>query len=307
MRLGLHLKDKHRYRHFRSGFGDGYEVRVLSLIKSSHPRMLAATVIFRWSCCYMNLHNKTVVITGVASGIGSEVARLARFHGATVIGIDCRPVTMTLHGFFHADLGDPASIDALIAQLPERIDVLANIAGVPGTVAADLVAKVNYLGLRHLTQALLPRLAPGGNVINMTSLLGAEWPQRLELHKQLAATPDFAAGLDWLAAHPVPASTCYQYFKEALIVWTMLRSRDWFAGHGVRVNSVAPGPVFTPILGDFVSMLGPDRVQADASKMKRPAYADEVAEAVIFLACDAARWINGVNLPVDGGLAATTI
>ncbi|AIC09928.1 coniferyl-alcohol dehydrogenase [Xylella fastidiosa] len=255
----------------------------------------------------MNLQNKTVVITGVASGIGSEVARLARFHGATVIGIDCRPVTMTLHGFFHADLGDPASIDALIPQLPERIDVLANIAGVPGTVAADLVAKVNYLGLRHLTQALLPRLAPGGNVINMTSLLGAEWPQRLELHKQLAATPDFAAGLDWLAAHPVPASTCYQYFKEALIVWTMLRSRDWFAGHGVRVNSVAPGPVFTPILGDFVSMLGPDRVQADASKMKRPAYADEVAEAVIFLACDAARWINGVNLPVDGGLAATTI
>lgn len=141
----------------------------------------------------------------------------------------------------------------------------------------------------------------------MTSLLGAEWPQRLELHKQLAATPDFAAGLDWLAAHPVLASTCYQYFKEALIVWTMLRSRDWFAEHGVRVNSVAPGPVFTPILGDFVSMLGPDRVQADASKMKRPSYADEVAEAVIFLACDAARWINGVNLPVDGGLAATTI
>lgn len=38
----------------------------------------------------------------------------------------------------------------------------------------------------------------------MTSLLGAEWQQRLELHKQLAATPDFAAGLDWLAAHPVP-------------------------------------------------------------------------------------------------------
>ncbi|MDS9989616.1 3-alpha-hydroxysteroid dehydrogenase [Xylella fastidiosa] len=54
-------------------------------------------------------------------------------------------------------------------------------------------------------------------------------------------------------------------------------------------------------------MLGPDRVQADASKMKRPSYADEVAEAVIFLASDAARWINGVNLPVDGGLAATTI
>ncbi|AXI83782.1 SDR family oxidoreductase [Xylella taiwanensis] len=255
----------------------------------------------------MNLHNKTVLITGVASGIGAEVARLARFQGATVIGIDCQPVTMTLHGFHHADLGDPASMDTLIAQLPERVDVLANIAGVPGTAPVDVVAKVNYLGLRHLSHALLPRIAPGGSVINMTSLLGAEWPQRLELHKQLASTPDFAAGLDWLAAHPVPASSCYQYFKEALIVWTMLRSRDWFAEHAVRVNSVAPGPVFTPILGDFATMLGPERVQADAAKMKRPAYADEVAEAVVFLASDAARWINGVNLPVDGGFAAAAI
>lgn len=47
----------------------------------------------------MNLQNKTIVVTGVASGIGAEVARLARFHGATVIGIDRTPVQMTLHGF----------------------------------------------------------------------------------------------------------------------------------------------------------------------------------------------------------------
>lgn len=255
----------------------------------------------------MNLHNKTLLVTGVASGIGAEVARLARFHGATVIGIDRQPVNMTLHGFHQADLGDPASIDALVAQLPERIDALANIAGVPGTAPVDVVAKVNYLGLRHLSQALLPRIVPGGSIINIASILGAEWPQRLDLHKQLAATGSYAAGSDWLAAHPVPQDTCYQYFKEALIVWTLLRSRDWFADHSVRVNSVAPGPVFTPILGDFVTMLGPERVQADAGKMKRPAYADEVAEAVVFLASDAARWINGVNLPVDGGLAATSI
>ncbi|WP_340648048.1 coniferyl-alcohol dehydrogenase [Pseudoxanthomonas winnipegensis] len=255
----------------------------------------------------MHLHNKTLVVTGVSSGIGGEVARLARFHGARVIGVDRNPVSMTLEAFHQADLGDPAAIDALVAKLPARIDALANIAGVPGTAPVELVAKVNYLGLRHLSQALLPRIVPGGGIINVASILGAEWPQRVELHRALAETPDYAAGEAWLAAHPVPQPTCYQYFKEALIVWTARRAQDWFARHDVRVNSVAPGPVFTPILGDFVTMLGPERVQADAGKMKRPAYADEVAEAIVFLASDAARWINGVNLPVDGGLAASAI
>ena len=255
----------------------------------------------------MSLYGKTLIVTGVASGIGAETARLARFHGARVIGVDRQPVNMTLDAFYQADLGDPASIDALVAQLPARIDALANIAGVPGTAPVDTVARVNYLGLRHLSEALLPRIVAGGAVINIASILGAEWPQRLDLHRELADTAGYENGLRWLEAHPVPQATCYQYFKEALIVWTANRSQDWFAKHSVRVNSVAPGPVFTPILGDFVTMLGPERVEADAGKMKRPAYADEVAEAIVFLASDAARWINGVNLPVDGGLAATAI
>jgi len=255
----------------------------------------------------MNLIGKTLLVTGVASGIGAETARLARFHGARVIGVDRQPVNMTLDAFHQADLGDPAAIDALAASLPERIDALANVAGVPGTAPADVVARVNYLGLRHLSEALLPRMAPGGSVINVASILGAQWPKRLGLHRELADTAGFDAGVQWLGAHPVPQATCYQYFKEALIVWSARRSRDWFAKHSVRVNSVAPGPVFTPILGDFVTMLGQERVEADAARMKRPAYADEVAEAIVFLASDSARWITGVNLPVDGGLAATTI
>ncbi|KFF47634.1 3-alpha-hydroxysteroid dehydrogenase [Gammaproteobacteria bacterium MFB021] len=254
----------------------------------------------------MQLYGKTLVVTGVASGIGNEVARLARFHGARVIGVDRHPVDMTLDAFHQADLSDPQAIDALVAALPARLDGLANIAGVPGTADPALVARVNYLGLRHLSQALLPRLS-GGSVVNVTSILGAAWAERLEAHRALADTPDFTAGEQWLAAHPVPAESCYQYFKEALIVWSARASRPWFASQDVRVNCVAPGPVFTPILDDFVTMLGPERVAADAGKMKRPAFADEVAEGIVFLLSDAARWINGVNLPIDGGLAATAL
>lgn len=64
----------------------------------------------------MNLQNKTLIVTGVASGIGAELARLARFQGATVIGVDRHAPQLTLDSFVQADLGDPASIDALVAR-----------------------------------------------------------------------------------------------------------------------------------------------------------------------------------------------
>jgi NAD(P)-dependent dehydrogenase (short-subunit alcohol dehydrogenase family) len=255
----------------------------------------------------MNLQGKTLVITGVSSGIGAEAVRIARFSGARVIGVDRNDPGLTLDGFVKADLGTPEAIDAAVAQLPEKIDALANIAGVPGTAPAKLVGEVNYLGLRHLTQAVLPRIARGGSIVNVASILGGEWRERLALHKELAAIPGFSEGARWLRDHPVPQETCYQYFKEALIVWSTVQSQQWFLQHGVRMNCVAPGPVFTPILGDFVTMLGAERVQADAHRMLRPGFADEIAPVIAWLCSDESRWISGANLPVDGGLASTYI
>lgn len=252
-----------------------------------------------------SIHGKTIVITGVSSGIGGETARLLRQQGARVIGLDRNDPSITLDGFVKADLSEQAAIDAAFAQLPAQFDALCNIAGVPGTAPVDLVARVNYLGLRHLSTRALERLPAGGSIVNVSSILGAEWPQRLATHKALAEVAGFEAGLAHLARHPVAQESCYQFFKEALIVWTHVQSQAWFLRHGVRMNCVAPGPVFTPILGDFVSMLGEARVQADAHRMKRPAYADEVAPVIAFLCSDAARWVSGVNLPVDGGLAST--
>jgi NAD(P)-dependent dehydrogenase (short-subunit alcohol dehydrogenase family) len=254
-----------------------------------------------------SLLGKTIVVTGCCSGIGADFAKLARSQGARVIGVDRNDPMLTLDGFVKADLGDAKSIDEAVAQLPLRIDALANIAGVPGTAPVDAVARVNYLGLRHLTHSLLPRVGEGGSIVNISSILGAEWPARLELHRALGATHGFAEGAQWLRDHPVAQDSCYQYFKEALIVWTLTQSQKIFLERGVRMNCVAPGPVLTPILGDFVQMLGQERVQKDAHRMKRPAFSDEVAPVIAFLCSDAARWVSGINLPVDGGLASTYV
>ena len=252
----------------------------------------------------MTLQGKTIAITGASSGIGAEVARLARFQGAHVIGLDRNDPMISLDGFVRIDMGDPSAIDAAVTALPTGIHALVNAAGLSGMADKDLVARVNYLGLRHLTEALLPKIAKGGAVVNITSILGAEWPKRVDAHKELAETKTWAEGAAWLAANPVPQETCYQYFKEALIVWTKKRGYQTFMQHDIRMNSVAPGPVFTPILGEFVQMLGEERVAADAAHIKRPAIADEIAPPVLFLCADAARWVTGINLPVDGGIDA---
>lgn len=253
----------------------------------------------------MTLQGKTIVVTGVSSGIGAETARLLRYQGARVVGLDRNDPMLTLDGFVKADLSEQSAIDAAIKQLPERIDALCNVAGVAGTSPVGLVQRVNYLGLRHLCEQVVERMPEGGSIVNVASILGYFYNQRLEAHKALAKTTSFEAGLAWLARHEVEQKTCYEYFKEALIVWTMQRSHDFFMQRGVRMNCVAPGPVFTPILGEFVAQLGEERVAADAHRIKRPGLADEIAPALVFLCSDASRWISGVNLPVDGGFAAT--
>ena len=246
---------------------------------------------------------KTYIVTGVASGIGAETCKVLKSQGAKIFGVD-RNETDNADEFFQADLSDPASIDALIAALPSNTNGLANIAGVPPTAPADVVIKVNLIGLRRLTEGLVPKLAENASIANLASLAGFGWPNAVDQCKA-ALNLDFNSDVSaFVDANDLNAPGGRSYFlsKEALVVWTMQNRWAW-RDRGVTMNCVSPGPVDTPILGDFIETLG-ERAEEDMKVMDRPGHPTDVAPVVAFALSDGAKWFRGANLTVDGGMSS---
>lgn len=246
-------------------------------------------------------NNKIIVVTGASSGIGAETARLLTEQGAQVIAVDVNTPKNPLGQFIQADLSDPAGIEHLVQQLPPGIHGLANIAGVPPTRPAVQVLKVNLVGLKRLTQLLIPKLADGAAIVNLASLAGIGWPQAvpaIRASEQL----DFANIEAFCQQHGIDAGNSYFFTKEALIAWT-LKNRWTWRERGIRMNAVSPGPVDTPILGDFIETLGA-RAEEDMRVMDRPGRPADIAPVVAFLLSDGAAWIRGANIPTDGGMHA---
>lgn len=253
------------------------------------------------------LAGKSIVVTGAASGIGAATAALLHASGATVIALDRNRPADARGSWITVDLADPASIGAAVAAFPARIDGLCNVAGVPGTAPVAAVARINYLGLRAITEAAVARMSAGAGVVNVASGVGLGWPARAARHAELARTTDFASGLAWLEAHPVAQGDAYRYFKEALIVWTFDRAPALWRAHRVRMNCVSPGPVETPIIGEFRKDFGDAMVDGTIARAGRPATPDDIAPAIAFLASDHAGWINGANLSTDAGVGAPRV
>jgi NAD(P)-dependent dehydrogenase (short-subunit alcohol dehydrogenase family) len=218
-----------------------------------------------------------------------------------VIGIDRMEPRLSLSGFHRCDLTDPAQIDATIAAIGGPIDGLVNIAGVPGSVPVETVVRVNYLAVRRLTDALLPRIADHGAVVNVASTAGANWRARADLVRSLIAVEGWEPGLRQFTGFGFTSVQAYDVSKEAVILYSMLvSSRE--RHRGVRVNTVSPGAVETPILATFYDTMGADlltrlRMQAGG----RDARPEEIAGPIAFLLSRDAQWVNGIDLIADGG------
>ena len=251
------------------------------------------------------LFGKTIVITGVSSGIGAQTAELALSMGADVIGIDLNEPKSSV-AFIKADLSSQVDVEAAVLRLPQRFDALANVAGISGKVGAAKTLAVNFYGLRFLTERVATRIREGGAVVNVASIAGFGWRANLERAKALASIPgipDAAAAATKLG---VKDEECYPVSKEALLLWTYRAAHErLFKDRGIRVNAVSPGPVETPILAEFRQVLGDERVDSDITRVGRAGTPPDIAPAVLFLCSDGARWVNGANLAVDGGLEAS--
>lgn len=252
------------------------------------------------------LSGKTILITGVASGIGLRTAELAAQQGADVIGVDLREPKIATGSFVEADLSNPDGVEALVARLPQRIDALCNIAGVSGNAGAVPTIAVNFFGLRALSEALAGRIREGGSIVNVASIAGFGWRANLNRAASIIAAEGFPDVAAILSQHEVKDTEGYPVSKELLLLWTFRAAHDArFKSRGIRVNAISPGPVETPILKQFRDVLGDERVDGDIGRVGRAGTPGDIAPAILFLCSDAARWINGANLPVDGGLEAS--
>ncbi|CAJ1506835.1 SDR family NAD(P)-dependent oxidoreductase [[Mycobacterium] holstebronense] len=239
-----------------------------------------------------DLAGQTALVTGGTAGIGLESARLLARHGAEVI-ITGRSeqrgaaAVAELGGgvrFVAADLSDLDSVRSLVRQCGDGVDIVVNnAASFPGalTVEQDVASfestfDTNVRGAYFLVAALAPGMLRRGrgSIVNVTSMV---------------------------AFKGVPGASSYSASKAALESLT----RTWaaeFGPHGVRVNSVAPGPTATDGVvaewGDVNDELG------RALPLGRTAHATEIAEAVLFLASSRSSFITGSTLHADGGGAA---
>ena len=221
-----------------------------------------------------------------------------------MLALDRNEVTENADRYIQVDMSDPKSIAAAVAELPDGIDALCNVAGLPPTAGVVPVMKVNVLGLQALTEAIVPKMNAGGSIVNVASLAGAGWPASIEQIKAFQAKANFDNLESVCSDIGVDDERSYFFSKEVLIVWTM-QSRWTWRDQGIRMNSVSPGPVDTPILPDFIATLG-DRVEEDMRVMDRAGVPTDIAPVVVFLCGEGSGWLRGVNIPADGGMFAHT-
>jgi NAD(P)-dependent dehydrogenase (short-subunit alcohol dehydrogenase family) len=251
---------------------------------------------------------RRVVVTGCASGIGAAVVTQLGELGAQVVGLDVRSPAVDLDDFHQVDLSDPASIDTAVDRLGDRVDSLFNVAGVSSGIGDSmLVVKVNFLGTRHLTEAIVPRMPNGSSIVSVSSLAASGYAENMGEVATLLGTGSFADGVQWCHDHPdAHADGGYRIAKEAIILYAMANAVP-FGAKGIRINCTGPGVTETPILDQLRTKYGQEYLDDIPKPLGRVSNPEEQAAALVFLNSRAAGYVTGQVLWVDGGNLAARI
>jgi NAD(P)-dependent dehydrogenase (short-subunit alcohol dehydrogenase family) len=253
----------------------------------------------------LSYEGKRVIVTGAASGMGQATARLVGELGAEVVAVDVKKPAVSVARFLEVDLRDPRAIESAAAEIgPVR--ALFNCAGLPGGAFSPLdVMLVNFVGLRYLTEAIIPRLSRGDAIASISSAAGLMYQALQAQVMPLLALSDFAAARDWVAAKAREAGfEPYSFSKMCTILYTLTRGCTLAPATGIRINCVSPGPTDTPMMDYFVAQAGQAFMDNFPRPLGRNARPEEQAWILAFLNSDAASYVNAENVFSDGGFAA---
>ena len=252
--------------------------------------------------------NKIAVVTGGATGVGAALIEQLRAAGAAhIVALDIKPCRGPVDETIAVDLSDPLAIDEAVTRLPETIDVLFNNAGVAATLPPEIVMAVNVFAPRRLISALQHRMPPSSAVVITASSAGGGYPEHLADIQELLGIDDWQAALEWVAQRPALTNNPYGFSKECAQVLTLQWATP-LARNGIRINSVCPGIIDTPLLADFNASMGEPIIEWMVSQSGgRRAAPAEVASVLAFLGSDAARYVSGTNMLVDNGFTAAVL